>query len=272
MEILNHKLVDVQYDKALRINNTITPKFIVMHYTAGYTLESAVRTFNSTILAAHLTIGEDGEIIQMVPFNKGCNHAGPSVYDGVKFLNGHSIGIEHVNIGYLKLHGGNFIDAYGNKWKGDPNDLVEAAHARVGSGTYYWPKYTEEQLAVSERAVRAILKAYPSIRDIVSHEEIDTRGWKTDPGPAFPMARFKALLNETDSKGPRVTSPKVMVQVTSDTLNVRAGPSTVYPMATKWPLHKGQVVEVIGTYGKWYKVLINGFAEGWVHGAYTKSA
>lgn len=273
MRVTNHKLNGVEYDAAHTIKGVITPKFLVMHYTAGYNLESARSVFNRDVVAAHLTIGTDGKMLQMVPFNRGANHAGPSRYDGVEYLNNHSIGIEHVNIGFLKKRGNSYIDAYDNTWRGNPADLIAARHSRVGGEVYYWPKYTQECLEASEAATRAILEAYPSIRAIVSHEEIDTRGWKTDPGPAFPMAHFQDILKNVRSGqggSPAPVIDRSRVQVTADTLNVRKGPGVEYEMATKWPMHHGQQAELIGTDGVWQYVLINGAVKGWVHGAYTK--
>ena len=146
MEIKNHILQGIEYDAAKRIKDPIVPQFIVMHYTAGYSMSSARNVFNTTDIAAHITIDTDGTILQMVPFNRGANHAGPSKWGNMSYLNNSSIGIEHVNIGFLKKVGNTFIDAYGNIWRGNPADLMEAKHSRVGSGTYYWPKYPEAQI------------------------------------------------------------------------------------------------------------------------------
>ena len=246
MEVINHKLAGVEYDPAKTIKQEISPKFIVMHYTAGHTLAAARSVFKTSVIAAHLTVDKDGTILQMVPFNRACNHAGPSAYQGVQFLNNHSIGIEFVNIGFLKLKDGVYVDAYGSRWKGDPVDLVAAPNSRVGSGNFYWPRYPEAQLAAGDRIVKALLKAYPTIRDIVSHEEIDTRGWKTDPGPAFPMARFKSLL------GNRPASANIF-RVVPQSLNVRIGPGAQFAVAGS-PLPAGREVEVIGRSGDWAQI------------------
>lgn len=267
MRVVNHLLHGVEYDDAQRINGVIVPKFIVNHYTAGYTLKSARDVFNNTIIAAHLIIDVDGTILQMVPFNRGCNHAGPSQFKGIKYLNGHSIGIEYVNIGFLKFSNGSYRDDYGNVWRGNPADLLAAKHSRVGSGTYYWPKYPEAQLNAGEAVTKAILEAYPTITDIVTHEEIDTRGWKTDPGPAFPQDRFKRLIGQ---RTPPKASSDIWLEVTVPSLNVRQGPGTSFPMATNWPLHKTQRVKLLSTHGTWMKILINDAVEGYIHGGYVK--
>lgn len=108
MNIHNHKLKDAKWMKSPNHGGFITPVFIVMHYTAGYTAESAVSTLCKTDGAsAHVVIDRDGSITQLVPFNVKAWHAGPSQYQGHDWLNNCSIGIELVGIGwYRKLEDG----------------------------------------------------------------------------------------------------------------------------------------------------------------------
>lgn len=270
MTIKNHILQGVEYDPAQRIKGVITPIAIVQHYTAGYNLASPRHIFKTTAIAAHLTIDRDGTVLQMVPFNRGCNHAGPSKFKELSMLNNSSIGIEHVNIGFLKKIGSKFVDAYGGTYKGDTSILIPAKHPRVGSETYYWEPYTDIQLKKSLEITAELLDTYSTIKYIVSHEEIDTRGWKTDPGVAFPMDKFKALLH--NDKGPRVTTPDKntnrQVKSTVAGLNVRSGPGANYDLATNFPLYEGQVVDLISVQNGWAKVLINGAAEGYVSAKY----
>ena len=228
----------------------LLPRFIVMHYTAGWTASSAVDTLidgkDGKKVSAHVVVDTDGTVYQLAPFNVVTFHAGPSVYKGNNGLNNAAIGIEIVNPGFLKKIGDNiFVDAYGSKrvipnWK---DELLEAKHARVGSGVYYWPLYTSRQLDAVEKLTKALISTY-TILDIVSHEEIDTRGWKTDPGPAFPMSRFKDLLPDT--------ADSFKYRVTSSTLNVRGGPGTAYKILKE--IKQGIVVEISDITGEWGKL------------------
>jgi N-acetylmuramoyl-L-alanine amidase len=238
----------------------ITPKFIVMHYTAGWTARSAVNTLTNPAsrVSAHVTIDQNGVVYQHVPFNVKAWHAGPSSHMGYSGLNSHSVGIEIVNPGYLtRVDGNRFRDAYGRvHTAANVGPVVESRHARVGSGTYFWPVYPEAQLEAVEELTQELLQEY-NILDIVTHEEIDTRGWKTDPGPAFPMNRFKRHLGHRDLDGDTY-------QVTASVLNVRGGPGSNY--SVEGQVKRGDVVTGTDKNGDWVKI----DEDGWVHGGYLR--
>lgn len=274
MKVVNHRLEGVRYDQANTIGGTIDPKFIVMHYTAGYTLQSAVDTFKTTIIAAHVTIDKDGSIIQMAPLNKKCNHAGPSEWMGVKMLNGHAIGIEYVNIGYAKMRNdGKLVDAYNHVVPDDrAREYIEAPNSRVGSGRIFWEPYPEAQIAAGIEVTKAILEAY-GIKDIVSHEEIDTRKWKTDPGPAFPMNRFGALMRGVEAIASEEPLKGMFATVTTATLNIRGGPGSNYPVIGQTKL--GSKLGIIEYKDGFYRVHtardgVNG--SGWVSAQFVSVA
>ena len=249
----NETLNGVRYSSSPNRGGVIDPKFIVMHYTAGFTAESAVETLTnpSSRASAHVVVDYDGTITQLVPFNVKAWHAGPSRYKGYNGLNNHSIGIEIVNIGWVRK----FSDGtYGrNNWRRTERDLgpmIASPHQRVGGGTFYWPEYPEAQLEAVERLTEALVARY-GIRDIVSHEEIDTRGWKTDPGPAFPMGRFKKLLGHRDD------DREELYVVTASTLNVRGGPGTRFEVVDSLP--RGATVRVMEKRNDWARI-----EQGWV--------
>lgn len=238
----------------------ITPKFIVMHYTAGWTAKGAVDTFKNPAsqVSAHVTIDQNGVVYQHVPFNIKAWHAGPSQHMGYSGLNSYAVGIEMVNSGWLrKTQDGAYQD-----WAGHIHSaravgrVVAAPHPRVGHGMLYWPVYPEAQLESAEDLVKDLIETYRII-DIVSHEEIDTRGWKTDPGPAFPMNRFKKLLGQRNLDGDKY-------QVTASILNVRGGPGANYSVEDK--VHRGDIVTGIDSRGEWVKIN----EDGWVHGGYLR--
>jgi len=151
-----------------------------MHFTASGSLQGTVDWFknlNSSV-SAHLVIGRDGEIVQMVPFNVQAWHAGKSEWGKYRSLNNHSIGIELVNWGQLKrsVTGLNWV-SWTNKQV--PNDDIHLNDFRA------WQRYTKEQMVAAVEACQAICEAYV-IQDILGHSDI-APGRKTDPGPAFPM-------------------------------------------------------------------------------------
>jgi len=80
MKIKNHKLVGVDYKRSPNQSGTIKPTYLVIHYTAGRSAEAAVRTLTSRKrkASAHLVIGRDGSVTQLVPFNRKAWHAGKS--------------------------------------------------------------------------------------------------------------------------------------------------------------------------------------------------
>lgn len=260
MSISNHRWVGAVSAPSPNHSGGIVPQFVVMHYTASWGIESVISTFENpnANVSAQITIDTDGTVYQHVPFNVRAWHAGPSTFGGYSGLNGHSVGIELVNPGYLrKLDDGRFIDSYDDIYTANEvGPVIRAKHRRVGSGTFYWPAYTKRQIVVAETAVGALINEYP-IMDVVTHEEIDNRGWKTDPGPAFPMNRFKSLLRD---RGNDV----VEYEVAARSLNVRGGPGTNYGVVDG--ILRGHRVEEIARSGPWVRIS----PEGWVHGGFLR--
>jgi N-acetylmuramoyl-L-alanine amidase len=266
MMIKNHMIRGARYIASPNRSGFIDPKFIVMHYTAGHNASGAIQTLTrrGSRASAHVVVAKDGEIIQLVPFNVKAWHAGPSSYKGYNGLNSHSIGIEIVNIGWVrKLSSGHYEDWAGNILsEAELGEMVVAKHPTVGSGTYYWPVYTREQLDAVEKLTKELIREY-DIRDIVSHEEIDTRGWKTDPGPAFPMNRFKKLLTSKGISNDRDMDEE-FYEVTASSLNLRNGPGTRFSVAGSLP--KGSIVPVLEKRGNWARIN----SDHWVYDAYLR--
>lgn len=108
-------------------------------------------------VSAHCLIRRDGEIVQYVPFDKRAWHAGVSNYLGRERCNDFSIGIEL-------------------------------------EGTDALP-YTDAQYQQLVALTKVLVERYPDIaRHITGHSDI-APGRKTDPGPAFDWARFRALVS-----------------------------------------------------------------------------
>ena len=125
--------------------------------TLDFTSHPFYREIHGLKVSAHVLIRRDGEIIQFVPFQKRAWHAGVSRCEGRERVNDFSIGIE---------------------LEGTDSVLFEDAQ-------YH---------ALSE-LTRAIMRAYPGItrERIYGHDDI-APGRKTDPGPHFDWARYRAAI------------------------------------------------------------------------------
>jgi N-acetylmuramoyl-L-alanine amidase len=104
----------VEFRESPNVGRKITPTIIVIHYTGDNSMEGAVSWLCAAQsgVSAHLVIGKDGSIVQLVPFNMVAWHA-RGHYNGLS-VNSHSIGIENVGIG--------------DSW---PDEQVEAIRAVV---------------------------------------------------------------------------------------------------------------------------------------------
>ena len=130
--------------------------------------------------SAHLVIGREGKIIQLVPFDTEAWHAGRSWYAGRSGLNRYSIGIELDNLGLLRWREGLFIAECGR--------IVPAEEVYThdsGGKLTYWHRYTRVQVQTLMKVCEVLEEYYP-IKDVVGHSAITTR--KVDPGPALESA------------------------------------------------------------------------------------
>jgi N-acetyl-anhydromuramyl-L-alanine amidase AmpD len=163
--VINHWLADAAHIPAHAswYGSTLTagkPLAIVAHYTAtapGTAINMATRRQrqfgldpDDRLASWHVTIDSDGSVVQMVPFDRVCWHAGSSTakpIPGIGPANQNTVGIELVG------HGKEF-----------PPAQVEAAG----------------------RVWRAIVQAYgiPHWAAMIAHSAIDpTR--RSDPGPVW---------------------------------------------------------------------------------------
>lgn len=181
MYIFNHRLEDCGAEQLPCLKNkkrmTEPPKMVVLHYTAGRSCRSAaVYLARPDVEAsAHLVLGRQGEIVQLLPFDIEAWHAGRSLYAGMVDLNRCSIGIEMDNLGRLSRDEGRFVAECGMEVP--PEEVF--THGSGGAATY-WHRYTERQKAVLAEVLRVLRNAYP-IHYVVGHSDVTTR--KQDPGP-----------------------------------------------------------------------------------------
>jgi N-acetylmuramoyl-L-alanine amidase len=204
MRIKNHKLLtspeeSIDYVQAGSYGKIIKPKFLIVHFTAGRSFERSLGTLTkkrpSGNVSAHLLIGRNGQITQMVPFNRAAWHAGRSewTHDGTKYdgLNSHSIGIELENFGRLsKNSNGDWITYFNEKVPAE--FVIEAGHKRTPNRIKGWNTYTSEQLEALEDVSQLIFDRY-ELLDVIGHDDV-APSRKTDPGPAFPMTELRSLL------------------------------------------------------------------------------
>ena len=170
---------------------SLKPVFLVMHYTAGGSAQGAIAWLcnPASRASAHVVIGRDGSVTQLVPFNRQAWHAGRSRWQGRTGLNKYSIGIELDNAGVLNGAPGQWRTSWGTAVRDE--DVVELPHKFDGI-VRGWHAYTPRQLAVAQAVAASIVIEY-GIQDVIGHDDI-APGRKTDPGPAFPMATFRAAV------------------------------------------------------------------------------
>lgn len=260
MKIRNHRLEDHWYKQSPNIGGALTnPTILVMHFTASGGPDSRgdanYLSSASAKASAHIVIGRDGSIQQIVEFDQKAWHAGKSIWRGKANCNDFSIGIEIDNWGKLTQT----ADGKFRSWTGEvvpPNRVAKAMHKNE-KVYHFWETFTDKQLLALEEVTKTILAAYPSIKEIVGHDDI-APGRKTDPGPMFPMSRFKGLVQ---GRGDR----SINTRVTIANLNVRGGPSTSYDVIRT--IKKGDTVEVVYDIpGDWAQIKDG----GWVNDRYLR--
>ncbi|MBL8390636.1 MAG: N-acetylmuramoyl-L-alanine amidase [Candidatus Accumulibacter sp.] len=264
LRIENHKLVgdQVSHRDTPNRGGAMSPSYLVLHYTAGRSLESSVESLCTRKpqgnASAHIVLGRDGRIVQLAPFNIVTWHAGVSQWAGLVGLNSHSIGVEMDNAGLLKRIGSQYQAWFGKAY---PEDEVLLAAHRNGGPVSPWHTYSEVQI---ERAIELadLLVEHYGLKDVLGHEDI-APGRKSDPGPAFPLAALKSrVLGREDDSPPRYV-------VTASSLNIRKGPDTSFePVAAA--LRKGTEVFLLEARDRWslVEIVSNAEVEGWVSNSF----
>ena len=272
MTIKNHLLYD---DSGKQIPLVPTPnkagkyvpKYLVMHYTAATTANSSINWFKDPLAkaSAHLLIDREGHITQFAPFNVVTWHAGTSRWNGIIGLNSHSIGIELVNGGKLSKVGGNFICNV-DKRPVPAGEVIFAKHKNE-TEPIYWQQYSERQIAVSME-IAALLVSQYGLKDVLGHEDISPMR-KADPGPAFPMASVRArAMGRVDED--------IDLYVTTASVNIRSGASTMFATITNEPLPAKVKVQVLKREGNWSFVEVMETVhnindlEGWINSKFLK--
>lgn len=235
----------------------LTPRYLVLHYTAGKSATSSINwlTNPESKASAHLVLARDGMITQLAPFNVKTWHAGLSHWDGLSGLNSYSIGIEMDNAGPLKKVGNKYQAWFGTLYAED--EVVLAKH-KLEDESRWWHAYTEVQIQKALELAQLLVRHY-GLKDVVGHEDI-APDRKRDPGPAFPLENVRASVLGREEEEPE------HYEVTASTLNIRSGPGVEFPAAAE-PLKRGTEVVLLEKRDRWNKVELvkNGDIEGWVH-------
>jgi len=260
----NAAITQLKCEKNKQLFAQAQPDTIIIHYTAGKDAASSANYLCKPEVkaSAHLVIGRDGSVFQLVPFNTIAWHAGKSAYNGRIGFNQFSIGIEIDNAGILEKSGSEYVAWFGKRYP--ENEVIKAIH-RNESKEKYWHCFTEIQIEKVEEICQAIMNKYSSIQHILGHEEISA-GRKTDPGPAFPLDKIRdRLMQERDSESSIYENKEGFVDV--DSLNIREFPS-VQSEIINAPLTKNQKVKIVQKNQNWYQVKTE--IEGWVSAEYIR--
>ena len=285
MKISGHRLVD-DADNPVTLTaspNTSgafsggNPRILVMHYTAGSTTNGDISWMTNPSApgkpSAHLVIGRDGAITQLVRFNTVANHAGAGTYKGAAGMNGRSIGIELSNAGKLKL--------VGSSWKNDNGVAVASSKVSQAPHKYDgimsgWEAFPQIQMNQAISAARAICSHF-GITDICGHDDFAAYRGKRDPGPLFPMSEFIARVLGSDEGA--ATSQGLFRVWANNGLNLRSGPSTDSSKVDRKPnpLPQGTLVRALQQSGQWLQVSVidnngNDDDTGWCHIQYLERA
>jgi N-acetylmuramoyl-L-alanine amidase len=199
-EVSNDRLIAggraVPFVPSPNVGGRIEPVLIVVHFTADRPdPKDSVNWFAQAKakVSAHLVLGRDGSVTQMVDFDRLAMHAGKSHWNGRDGCNGFAIGIEVDNPGALNIRGKDGVAWFGTLFDREEHALVEHTSAKYGHAL--WMPYTPVQLQALREIITALLHAYPTIVDIRGHDEICVpANRKNDPGPLMDMEALRALV------------------------------------------------------------------------------
>jgi N-acetylmuramoyl-L-alanine amidase len=266
MRILRHRLhaadgQPIEFRASPNHGRKMTPEFLVMHYTAGAGFDSSAdwMTRPEARASAHLLIGREGRILQLVPFDTVAWHAGASSWEGRQGLNHFSIGIELDNAGRLTRQGDHWRAWFGGQFRDDDVLVATHRHEAQPSG---WHTFPPVQLEAALECATLLVRKY-GLLDVLGHDDISP-GRKADPGPAFPMVSFRSrIFGREGDEPPRFE--------TTAALNIRSGPGTQHDTVPGSPLPIGTRLQVLAEQDSWRLVDVLDVVQdlndiqGWVH-------
>ena len=210
LEIRNHRLLRdgnaVSFKRSSNVGGIVSPRLIVLHDTAGDLSGDGSISWLSdkkSKVSAHFVVKRNGEIVQLVETNIKTWHAGVSSWRGKSNLNDWSIGIEIVNpggplkaLGNGRYKGGVEFDTSNNlslmvRRGMFPSTTGDGRSMRPNYGL--WLDYSSRQIDAIVEMCQALVAAYPTITEIVTHWQIaPTR--KIDTNPLFPLDEVRSKV------------------------------------------------------------------------------
>jgi N-acetylmuramoyl-L-alanine amidase len=275
----------IEFSESPNHSGQFDPKYLVLHYTGGPSLESAINWFNQSRsqVSAHFTIDWDGRIVQSVRTSRTAWHAGVSNYAGLSGLNRHSIGIELVNYGHMDiLPGGRYRTYFGKiVEEGDKVEtssgeefsveIVEAVHPIMGGQKKAWVMATPEQVESVISLGRWLMDEY-DLKECLTHEEI-SRGRKWDTGPTITSSVISKIEGSRTADSEKKIDKNVKRVSANGSLNLRYGPGMNEPVIALIP--NGDLVTVLESPdGKSFVKVVThkNSMEGWVHKGFLVEA
>lgn len=254
---------DITFDKDNVANPAVqaAERTLVIHAPPSGSVGGAVQTIKDNLkvnrnfsFSAHLILGWDGkEIVQMIPFNAGANHAD-------RDYNKRSIAI------YLETPGELIKKKNEAKWREKYPGIEFVLGSPLGSSRYgNWPLYPTGQLDTL-LAIAQALKTKYTITDAVSYDEILSSA-QPHPGPAFPIVQFREKLLGVNDRS--MVLQEIVSEAPLLTFPGKSGTSL-----SNVPLPIGTQVSVINERDDWYLVSVIGEADAnpWLIGWAPKSA
>ena len=248
----------ISFDPSPNINPNpqLPERILIIHAPTSASLAGAVSSLkvkpdkNGPLLrSTHLVLGKDGrEMVQMVPFQLGANHA-------LSPYNKQSIGIDLVYPGELLEKGFSFQ----LKSSFTPDEYILASGLGNISRYGYWLLYPKEQLDALLLVAKTLMSTY-HIVDVVAHDEILSA---SHPGPAFPIIQFREKLLGVNERS-------ILLQETSQSVQLLGEPGKQRTMLSERPIPEGTPVCVINERFDWYLVSViaevggNPWLIGWV--------
>lgn len=240
LTIASHKFTGFPFMAAQAAGGRLNePTAIVLHDTAQLKAGGAVAWFinPNCNVSAHLVVERDGSATQLVGFNTVAFHAGKSSWNGRQNCNSHMIGIELTNPGFMVKRGQEAHLIYTSK---DPKTgkTVERVVERFPlsqckqvttkeHGAGWWLPYTDAQIKTVTEICQALVRAYPSITEIVTHWLIAPKR-KVDTNPLFPLEQVRqavfgmAAVAAMPSVEPEAVKPPGVVKATYESKSVWA--------------------------------------------------
>lgn len=132
--------------------------------------------------STHFAIMRDGLVVQGVPLTDRAWHITDAYPHEGRPINPRSIAIDFMNVGFLRRRRGQWVDDYGNVYRG-PTPVVAR---RLG-----WEPVTPAQMAAAVDLVAQLGALFPGVR-LIRHSDVQPT--RSDPGPTVDMAALQAAL------------------------------------------------------------------------------